>query len=141
MARNSNNAPAAPIKFTKVQSVSLPDFTLAENERPYYVKITGPFVTGQPIENKQTGLMESAPTKCRAIDLEHPEAGDPDTGEVSMLVPSLVRNQIDLAYPGSGYIGRAFEIIMHAEDRKNKKRYRTATIAEIDVETGGESEV
>lgn len=139
MATAKNNQ--APFKYTKVQSVSLPDWAMIDNERPYYFRVTGPLVQGKPVENKQTGIMESAPTKCRAVNLEDLSMGDPDTGEVSLLVPAMVRNSLEVMYPGERYVGRCFQVIMHAEDRAKKKRYRTATITEIEPETGGETEV
>lgn len=125
--------------ITVKAKVSVPDFQFSENESEYYVRFEGPIVRGADRDPSVASNVPrggqapmAPPWKARVTDLEADEL-------VSALIPTMVRTQLDEAYPGEGYIGREFRVVMHAP--RGKARYRTCDIDEIDFETGGETEV
>ena len=138
MAKAKTHPAGAP-KVTIKAKVSVPDFQFSENESAYYVRFEGTMVRAAERDaSVPTNVARGAqapmapPWKARVIDLE--------TGElVSALIPTMLRNVLEEAYPGDGYVGREFQVVMHAP--KGKARYRTCDVDEIDFETGGETEV
>lgn len=145
MARNKTTSPAPKAsagagKFKRLEAVSVPDFQF-ENDETEYVKFMTEFVQAKARENDQQpgqrgGRVEAAPrtppTKGRLVVLE--------TGElVSAIIPAMLRNQLEEAYPDATYVGRCFEVTMYAPARG--KQYKTCDVFEIDPETGGETEV
>lgn len=139
-AKATTTASVSGGKYARREAVSVPDFQF-ENEETEYVKIMTEFVQAKAREDDhpdgaRAGRVDNRPrtppTKARLTVLE--------TGElVSAIIPAMVRNQIEEAYPGGSYVGRSFEITVHAPARG--KQYKTADIFEIDPETGGETEV
>lgn len=139
MASRRNTAPTDGGRFVRKETVSVPDFQFEEDEATY-VKVMTAFVQAKPREQDahdgRTGRIESTPMsppiKARLVLL--------DTGElVSAIIPAMVRNQLEEAYPGEAYVGRCFEIVVHPA--RKPKKYKTADIFEIDPESGGETEV
>lgn len=127
-------------KYARREAVSVPDFQF-ENEDTEYVKIMTAFVQAKAREEdhpeaasrgRVDNRPRTPPIKARLVVLE--------TGElVSAIIPAMLRNQLEEAYPGEAYVGRCFEVTMHAQAKG--KQYRTCDVYEIDPETGGETEV
>ena len=135
---NKDTTPTG-LKFTVKEQVSVPDFQFEDNESEYFIRPIGPIFRAAEREDAPRPASSGpapmgAPWKCRIIDLE-------DMQTKSALIPAMVRNHLSEAYPGDGYMNRDFKVVMHAANARLKKKYRTCDIAEIDLETGGESEV
>lgn len=114
-------------KFAVRGAVSVPDMVL-ENEVTAYLVMKGAFTESRPTVDPKTGEEKAGPTKARILDIG---AGLP--GELkSLLCPTMLRNQLEEAFPDHEYIGRAFAVTMHAPAKG--KRYRLCEVLELDVD-------
>jgi hypothetical protein len=106
-----------------VRNVTMPSLKL-EIEKPYFVKVTGPYFTGKAQKPGKDGKAMEPATVLPIVNLE--------TGEVAQLVMGAVlKGILDDSYPDDVYVGRAFRLVKH--DKANGKRYFSYSVDEIEA--------
>lgn len=136
MAKNTTTRKPSGKKYTVISEVTLPDFQFDEFDYEYLIRFDGPIIQAPARDDGRTprpgDKAKTPPFKARIIDLE--------TGELySAIIFSMLRNRVLENYPDESYVGRDFVVIKHAKEKG--KDYFGCTVNEIDLETGGESEL
>lgn len=105
-------------KFTPkvLKNVTLPVLKLKADGQPRYFHIKGPMHLGKKVDDQK----EPA-TLAQAIDCE--------TGELGVIVcPTVMQKELNESYPGNGYVGKFFELVL---TRVPEKSYNIVTLTEI----------
>ena len=109
-----------------VQHVTVPQLKL-EEEKTVCVRITKEMWVAPRTEVDEANANMEPPTLIEGINLD-----DPKRGTVHVVAGAVLVSEIEERYPDGTYVGRAFEITMHA--KKAGKKYRTYSGAEVEAE-------
>jgi hypothetical protein len=115
-------------KFARKSAVTLPTFKMLEGGS-YYFQFMNPIRTETSQQKDENGKMVDKP-----IDIA--QVVNVETGELGQIVVgSVLKSNLEKAYPNGAYVGKAFEIVK--QKGKEGKRYRTYTVYEIDAPAAG----
>ena len=122
MAKGSSDASDTP-KFRRTKQVTVPTLKL-ESEKPAFVRFETQMTTSNTSRVDREGKPEKPATVARVFNL--------DTEEYNQIVcPEVLKSNLNTHYPNESYVGKHFEIVMHAQAAG--KRYRTVDIFEIEA--------
>lgn len=127
-ASNVTNLPVAAKNemtgFKIVKRVTMPTLSLKEME-PRVLRIDEEMHLSKFIDPDPKKAKEKPATICGVTDMQ--------TGEVAMLlVPEVMKKNLDEAYPGATYVGRIFGV--QKLPKRSGKRYFDLEIAEVEPE-------
>lgn len=118
------------LKFRVLKQVTVPQIKLGVNEEHFF-KLESEIFQAKEMKSRQpqdpSKAMKQPPMLCRVLHLESGARGE-------IIVPAVLKLELEEAYPSASYVGRSFLIIN--KGKKAGKDYNTFEIAEI--ETDGE---
>ena len=110
--------------FKVVKRVTMPTLSLKENE-PRVLRIDDAMRESKYIDPDPKKAKEKPATICSVTDMQ--------TGEVAiLLVPEVMKKNLDEAYTGAAYVGRVFGV--QKLPKRPGKRYFDLEIAELEAE-------
>lgn len=115
----ATKTPQVNSKFARVRAVTLAVLKLdAKGGTPRYILALGPMRESESVDKDK-----GPATVMHALDME--------TGEEGIVIcPTVLRQELNKVYPGEGYVGKGFEIVL---TRVPDKRYNIPTITEVAV--------
>lgn len=123
-------------KFRKIKNVTIPQIKI-EKEKEYYLRIDtaitkAPDSAGRVhMEDGKTAGKMPSPELIQVTNLENGEQG-------TVIVNTVLGRILNDNYPDHTYVGKSFCIVRH---ELAGKKYATFDLAEIEVETGGATEI
>lgn len=110
--------------FKVIKRVTLPTFSLKENE-PKVLRIDDAMRESKYIDPDPKKAKEKPATICSITDMQ--------TGGVAiLLIPEVMKRNLNEAYPGDTYVNRVFGI--QKLSKRPGKRYFDLEIAELEAE-------